>query len=88
MIWTELESELAALADKHLLRTRKTLESGCNTHMMVSGKSLLAFCSNDYLGLASHPSIGQAICDAVKRWGTGSGGSHVVNGHKLPHQQM
>jgi 8-amino-7-oxononanoate synthase len=88
MIWTELESELAALADKHLLRTRKTLESGCNTHMMVSGKSLLAFCSNDYLGLASHPLIGQAICDAVKRWGTGSGGSHVVNGHMLPHQQL
>ncbi|MBR7069547.1 MAG: 8-amino-7-oxononanoate synthase [Oxalobacter sp.] len=88
MIWKELESQLAELADNHLLRTRRTLETGCSTHISVSGKPLLAFCSNDYLGLASHPLIQDAICNAVHQWGTGSGGSHVVNGHMMPHQQL
>lgn len=88
MIWKELESQLAGLADSHLLRTRKTLETGCSTHVSVDGKPLLAFCSNDYLGLASHPAIQEAVCKAVRQWGTGSGGSHVVNGHMTPHQML
>ena len=88
MIWKELESQLAGLADDHLLRTRKTLETGCNTHVSVDGKPLLAFCSNDYLGLASHPAVQEAVCKAVRQWGTGSGGSHVVNGHMMPHQML
>ena len=88
MIWKELETLLAGLADNHLLRTRRTLETGCSTHVTVSGKPLLAFCSNDYLGLASHPIIQQAVCDAARQWGTGSGGSHAVNGHMVPHQQL
>ncbi len=88
MIWKELESQLAGLADDHLLRTRKTLETGCSTHVSVDGKPLLAFCSNDYLGLASHPAIQEAVCKAVRQWGTGSGGSHVVNGHMTPHQML
>ena len=88
MIWKELESQLSGLADSHLLRTRKTLETGCSTHVSVDGKPLLAFCSNDYLGLASHPAIQEAVCKAVRQWGTGSGGSHVVNGHMTPHQML
>ena len=88
MIWKELESQLAGLADSHLLRTRKTLETGCSTHVSVDGKPLLAFCSNDYLGLASHPAIQEVVCKAVRQWGTGSGGSHVVNGHMTPHQML
>ena len=88
MIWKELESQLAGLADSHLLRTRKTLETGCSTHVSVDGKPLLAFCSNDYLGLASHPAIQEVVCKAARQWGTGSGGSHVVNGHMTPHQML
>ncbi len=88
MIWKELESQLISLADNHLLRVRKTLETKCGTHVSVDGKSLLAFCSNDYLGLASHPAIQDAVCHAVRRWGTGSGSSHVLSGHMKPHQQL
>lgn len=88
MIWQELDSQLSSLAEKHLTRTRRTLESGCDTHLTIDGKSLLAFCSLDYLGLASHPKIQEAICQSVRQWGSGSGGSHVVNGHMLPHQLL
>lgn len=88
MIWKELESQLAGLADDHLLRTRRTLETSCGTHISVEGKPLLAFCSNDYLGLASHPAIQKAVCEAAAKWGIGSGGSHVVNGHMMPHQAL
>lgn len=88
MIWQELESQLASLEEKHLTRTRRTLESGCDTHLSIDGQSLLAFCSLDYLGLASHPKIQETICQSVRQWGTGSGGSHVVNGHMRPHQLL
>ncbi|MGN0918585.1 MAG: 8-amino-7-oxononanoate synthase [Oxalobacter sp.] len=88
MIWKELESQLAGLADDHLLRTRRTLKTSCGTHISVEGKPLLAFCSNDYLGLASHPAIQKAVCEAAAKWGIGSGGSHVVNGHMMPHQAL
>ncbi len=88
MIWQEIESQLSSLAEKHLIRNRRTLESGCDTHLNIDGKSLLAFCSLDYLGLASHPKTREAICESVMLWGTGSGGSHVVNGHMRPHQEL
>lgn len=49
---------------------------------------MLAFCSNDYLGLASHPVLANAVCESAHQWGTGSGGSHVVSGHMSPHDQL
>ena len=47
----------------------------------MNGQSLLAFCSNDYLGLAQHPRLVQAACDAAQIYGVGSGASPMVSGH-------
>ena len=46
------------------------------------------FCSNDYLGLATHPEINQALKKAVDQYGTGSGASHLISGHSTAHQQL
>lgn len=88
MIWEELTHQLESLSKENLIRNRRTLESSCGTHAVVSGQPMLAFCSNDYLGLASHPALADAICESARRWGTGSGGSHVVNGHMSPHDAL
>jgi len=45
----------------------------------------LAFCSNDYLGLAAHPAIVDALIEGARRWGAGSGASHLVSGHSRAH---
>ena len=88
MIWEELTHQLESLSKENLIRHRRTLESSCGTHAVVNGQSMLAFCSNDYLGLASHPVLADAVCESARQWGTGSGGSHVVSGHMTPHDEL
>lgn len=49
---------------------------------------MLAFCSNDYLGLANHPEVIAALQRGAARWGVGSGAAHLVNGHSAAHQAL
>ena len=88
MIWEELTHQLESLSQENLIRNRRTLETSCGSHAVVNGQSMLAFCSNDYLGLASHPVLADAVCKSARQWGTGSGGSHVVSGHMSPHDEL
>ncbi len=72
------------------LRRRRVVES--RTHgsprMRVEGRELLAFCSNDYLGLADHPKVIEALVTAAREWGVGSGASHLVSGHCSEHHAL
>ena len=88
MIWDELETGLARLAAEGLLRQRRTLDSPCGPEAVVDGRRVVAFCSNDYLGLANHPAPITAVRDAAERWGVGSGAPHVVSGHLRPHEEL
>ena len=88
MIWEELDGKLAALEHDNLRRRRRVVDSPCDTRMTVDGREMLAFCSNDYLGLAHHPQIIAALCEGARRWGAGSGAAHAVSGHLRPHQQL
>ena len=56
--------------------------------MTVDDKKIISFCSNDYLGLANHPQVKQAMIDGVKNYGVGSGAAHLVNGHSIAHHQL
>lgn len=88
MIWQALEGKLAALDSEQLRRRRRIVDSPCGTRLNVDGRELLAFCSNDYLGLANAPQIVAALCEGARRWGAGSGAAHAVSGHLRPHQQL
>jgi len=88
MIWEELEIGLAQLATKGLRRRRRTLDAPCGPEAIIDGRPVVAFCSNDYLGLANHPAIVAAAQEAAGRWGVGSGASHVVSGHLRPHEDL
>jgi len=56
--------------------------------VVVDGQRLLAFCSNDYLGLANHPEVIAAWQAGAERWGVGGGASHLVIGHSAPHHAV
>ena len=56
--------------------------------MTLDGRRLLNFCSNDYLGLAGDPRVAEAFRAGVKRWGAGSGASHLVCGHTTAHDEL
>ncbi|WP_374289187.1 8-amino-7-oxononanoate synthase [Pseudomonas fluvialis] len=84
----DLATRLAERRVAHLYRQRPLLESPQGPQVRVDGGELLAFCSNDYLGLANHPEVIQAMRDGAAQWGVGGGASHLVIGHSTPHHQL
>ena len=88
MIFHQLQTELDERAALGLLRARRTLDTPQSPHIIVDGKSYLAFCSNDYLGLANHPQLISALQNGAQEWGVGAGAAHLVSGHFAPHHQL
>jgi len=81
----EVRARLDELASHSLTRQRRTAETPCAPRQVVDGRDLLAFCSNDYLGLAAHPRVVEALREGAALYGAGSGASHLVSGHSRAH---
>lgn len=77
----EFPARIAALDAAHLRRRRRAVVPAGGAHLLVDGEPMLAFCSNDYLGLAGHPALADAACAGAREFGVGSGGSPLVSGH-------
>lgn len=88
MTFSVLASELSDLEARGLRRTRRVLQSPQTARVTVDGRKYLAFCSNDYLGLASHPRLVQAAQEGCARYGVGAGASHLILGHGTAHQAL
>lgn len=84
----DLASRLNERRAAHLYRQRPLLETPQGPEVMVEGERLLAFCSNDYLGLANHPEVVRAMQQGAAKWGVGGGASHLVLGHSTPHHAL
>ncbi|MFT0516478.1 8-amino-7-oxononanoate synthase [Pseudomonas faucium] len=84
----DLAARLAERRAADLYRQRPLLESPQGPQVVVDGQPLLAFCSNDYLGLANHPEVIKAWQAGAERWGVGGGASHLVIGHSTPHHAV
>lgn len=84
MSWlNEFDDRLAALDAQALRRRRREVVPGQGARLTVDGESLLAFCSNDYLGLSQAPLLREAVHAAVDRYGVGAGASPMVSGHSV-----
>ena len=86
---------LARLADAHaqrarenLLRRVRTIERVDGCRIVIDGKALLNFASNDYLGLAQHPALGDALTKAAAHWGVGATAAHLLGGHREEHASL
>jgi 8-amino-7-oxononanoate synthase len=55
---------------------------------LIEGQEYLAFCSNDYLGLANHPQLVAAACEGARLYGVGAGASHLISGHSAAHHAL
>lgn len=88
MIFRLVADRLAELGRTGLLRRRFAREGAQGARIRVEGREYLAFCSNDYLGLASHPRIVEAAVDAALRHGVGQGASHLLSGHSALHERL
>jgi 8-amino-7-oxononanoate synthase len=87
-----LKAALADVERQHLRRRQRMVESfpveGNRAEVVVDGQRLIDFCSNDYLGLARHPRVVAALCEAAGRAGVGSGAAHLVTGHGREHAAL
>jgi 8-amino-7-oxononanoate synthase len=83
-----LNAELARLRRENLYRARRVLNGAQGVRPVVDGRRMLSFCSNDYLGLAAHPALAEALREGAGRYGVGSGAAHLVTGHSEAHRRL
>jgi len=88
VIFQFLADRLTEIGRKGLTRRRFAREGAQGPRIAVDGREYLAFCSNDYLGLANHPRIVEAAVDAAMRYGVGQGASHLLSGHSAVHERL
>ena len=69
-------------------RKRQATQDAVGRELKINGKSYLNFCSNDYLGLASHPALADAAIETIRERGTGAAASHLICGHQDIHQEL
>lgn len=81
----DIQSKLNALERQNLRRRVRTVDTPCAPRLRIEGRDLLAFCSNDYLGLANHPKLVEAMAEGAARYGVGSGAAHLISGHSRAH---
>ncbi len=84
----DLRSELSRRQAAHLYRRRRLIADAPGPHLTLEGRSAIAFCTNDYLGLARHPEVVAAFQRGAERHGVGSGSAHLVAGHGPEHQAL
>jgi len=84
----DLNKDLQQRKAIHLYRNRRISDGPQQPEMIIDGRSVISFCSNDYLGLANHTAVKAAFIKGVERYGTGSGAAHLINGHSRAHHAL
>jgi 8-amino-7-oxononanoate synthase len=82
------EELLVQLRQKSLFRELRTIEEIQGPLVRIGDRFLVNFASNDYLGLAQHPSVKAAAKAAIDRFGAGSGASRLITGTETPHTKF
>ena len=82
------EEKLQEIEKQNLYRVRKTLATAQSNRVNINNKEVFNFSSNDYLSLANHPSVKEALIKGVEKYGVGSGASHLVSGHFDIHEEL
>jgi len=93
MLIEHLQQQLQAIAARDQTRVRRVAHTPTAPRQVLSGpdgvpREQVMFCSNDYLGLASHPSLVDALTEGAQRWAGGAGASHLISGHTGAHEQL
>ena len=83
-----ISDELIKIKESGLYRDLRVVGNAQDTHIEIEGRPFLSFCSNNYLGLANHPSVVKAVKDAVEEYGWGAGASRLVSGNMILHEAL
>src|SRR5688572_20938073 len=83
-----LREQLRLVEGRRLFRRRRVVEGAHAISLRVDGQDCVNFCSNDYLGLAAHPAVVQALQAGAARHGVGSGASAYISGWNREHAAL
>lgn len=83
-----IQKELRDIKKRDLFRVLTELESGQSPEIKIGGSKYILLSSNSYLGLSVDKRVKKAAIDAIRKYGTGSGGSRLVSGSTDLHKQL
>lgn len=78
------QQRLRADLDRRLRR----IDAARGARILIDGRALISFASNDYLGMAQDPRLVAALKSAADDWGVGATAAHLLGGHRAPHQAL
>ena len=84
----DLWASLSARRAQGRYRQQRVLEGASGPEVLLEGRVVLNFCSNDYLGLANHAAVVAAFIEGARRDGVGAGAAHLVTGHRAAHHAL
>jgi len=83
-----IREDVESLKESGLLINVRTMESAADAWMVVDGRRVLNFCTNNYLGLANHPKMKEAAKRAIDKWGVGPAAVRTIAGTQGLHLQL
>jgi glycine C-acetyltransferase len=83
-----IRQDVAALKEAGLFINLRVMGSPADAWMVVDGKKVLNFCTNNYLGLANHPKMKAAAKKAIEQWGVGPAAVRSIAGTQALHIQL
>jgi len=83
-----LAEEYERLVRENLNWELKVLESACEPVCIVNGKEVLMLCANNYLNLATHPKVVNAMIEATRKYGAGAGSDRSIAGNMILHEEL
>jgi 8-amino-7-oxononanoate synthase len=83
-----IHDELQAIKEASLYRRLRRVENDQGPTLMLDGREVINFSSNNYLGIANHPALAEAAKRAIDRYGCGSGASRLISGNMTLHEEL
>src|SRR6185503_14140995 len=88
MVAVDIYAELEALRSAGLYRELRRVENQQGPILILDGREVINFSSNNYLGIANHPALAQAAKQAIDRYGCGAGASRLISGNMALHEEL
>ncbi|RLI27587.1 8-amino-7-oxononanoate synthase, partial [Candidatus Bathyarchaeota archaeon] len=83
-----LGEEYQRLVRENLNWELKVLQSPCEPVCKVDGKEVIMLCANNYLNLATHPKVVEAMIEATRKYGAGAGSDRSIAGNMELHEEL
>jgi predicted pyridoxal phosphate-dependent acyltransferase len=83
-----IQLRIDELKQRGLYRKLRTVEGEQSHRVLVEGREVIQFSSNNYLGLASHPRLKEKVVKIIEQYGCGSGASRLVSGNLNLYEQL